>query len=66
MLKENTTQRLFQQLHQDDDPNWRRTAGGMHCWLCLSQYRKHPMFDEQTYFGHPVDYRLCNGDVVHL
>lgn len=61
-----STQRLFQQLHQDDDPNWRRANGSMYCYLCLLKYRQHPYFDEQTCFGHPIDHRLCNGDIVHL
>lgn len=62
----NSTQRLFEMLHQDDDPNWRRASGSMYCYLCLQKYRKHPYFDEQLSTGHPIDHRLCNGDVVHL
>ena len=53
-------------MHQDDDPKWRRASGEMYCWLCLEKYRKHPYFDEQTFYGQPIDHRLCNGDVVHL
>jgi hypothetical protein len=54
-------------LHQDYDPNWRRASGNMYCYLCLDQYRKHPYFDEQLgMINHPIDHRLCNGDVVHL
>jgi hypothetical protein len=66
MKIDNSTQRLFEMLHQDDDPVWRRASGAVICQLCLQPYRKHPMFEERTYFGHPVDHRLCNGDVVHL
>lgn len=57
--------RLFQQLHQDDDPNWYRAAGGCICPLCKLEYRKHPLvveFDNNLI----TDNRLCNGDVVHL
>ena len=62
-----STQRLFQMLHQDDDPNWRRASGNMYCYKCLAQYRGHPLFDEQLgMVNHPIDHRLCNGDVVHL
>lgn len=53
-------------MHQDDNPERRRASGNMYCYLCLEQYRKHPYFDEQTFYGQPVDHRLCNGDVVHL
>lgn len=54
-------------MHQDDDPNWRRASGEMYCWLCLEKYRNHPYFDEQLGMcHHPIDKRLCNGDVVHL
>jgi hypothetical protein len=66
MRIDNSTQRLFQQLHQDDDPIWHRARGDVYCWLCLQQYRKHPYFDEQTMHGHPIDHRLCDGRVVHL
>lgn len=66
MKQENTTLRLFQQMHQDDDPDWRRASGQMYCRICGHQYRDHPYFDEQTFCGYPVDHRLCNGDVVHL
>lgn len=61
-----SSQRLFQQLHQDDNPNRRRASGSVYCHLCLQQYRDHPLFDEHTFLGHPIDHRLCNGDVVHL
>ena len=62
----NSTQRLFEMLHQDDDPNWRRASGEMYCYLCLLKYRQHPYFDEHTFYGQLIDHRLCNGDVVHL
>ena len=63
----NWTQRLFQQLHQDDDQeNRRRADKSCICSLCLEPYWKHPYFDEHTFYGHPMDHRLCNGDIVHL
>lgn len=63
----NSTQRLFEMMHQDDDPNWRRASGQMYCWFCLQKYYRHPYFDEQLGgVSHPIDHRLCNGDVVHL
>lgn len=58
--------RLFLQMHQDDDPDWRRASGGVLCSLCSCEYRRHPYFDEQTSLGHPIDHRLCDGTVVHL
>ncbi len=61
-----TTQRLFQQLHQDDDPVRYRASSSMTCYKCGMLYRHHPYFDEQTYNGYPVDHRLCTGEVVHL
>lgn len=65
-MKENTTQRLFQQLHQDDQPNYRRASGRCRCIICGEEYRNHPYYDEHTYWGYPVDHRICDGDVVHL
>lgn len=65
-LSREARMRLFQQLHQDDEPEWRRASGAVICPLCGCEYRHHPYFDEQTMHGHPVDHRLCNGDVVHL
>lgn len=62
----NSSQRLFEMMHQDDDPIWYRASGSMWCPLCGMQYRDHPYFDEHTMHGHPVDHRLCNGTVVHL
>lgn len=53
--------RLFQQLHQDDDPEWYRSNGNCVCTLCGLTYRQHPQEEEFN-----VDHRLCNGDVVHL
>lgn len=62
-----STQRLFEMMHQDDDPVWRRASGQMYCWLCLERYRRHPYFDEQLGMqSGPIDHRLCNGEVVHL
>ena len=58
--------RLFQQMHQDDDPEWYRAEGGCLCPVCRCEYRHHPYFDEQISYGYPVDHRLCNGEVVHL
>lgn len=49
--------RLFQQLHQDDEPEWRRASGGGLCSLCGQEYRHHPYFDERTMHGHPIDHR---------
>lgn len=66
LLGREARMRLFLPLHQDDEPEWRRASGGVICSLCGCEYRHHPYFDERTYFGHPVDHRLCNGDVVHL
>ena len=65
-LSRESAMRLFEQLHQDDDPEWRRASGGVICSLCGYEYRYHPYFDERTMHGYPVDYRLCDGDVVHL
>jgi hypothetical protein len=53
--------RLFQQLHQDDDPVWHRSNGHMKCGLCGLPYRDHPVEEEYN-----VDHRLCDGRVVHL
>lgn len=53
--------RLFQQLHQDDDPIWHRANGNVKCELCDLEYRQHPMEEEYN-----VDRRLCDGRIVHL
>ncbi len=66
ILDRESRMRLFLPLHQDDDPERRRSSGGVVCHLCGCEYRYHPYFEEQTYFGEPIDHRLCNGDVVHL
>jgi hypothetical protein len=58
--------RLFQMLHQDDDPERYRAEGDCLCLVCGLPYRVHPCFDEYIYNGVPIDHRLCNGDVVHL
>lgn len=60
-LERDSILRLFQQLHQDDDSDWRRASGGMYCEHCGLQYRQHPI-DHIT----NVDRRLCNGITVHL
>lgn len=55
--------RLFQQLHQNDDPTWYRAAGGCRCELCGLTYHEHPIeLETRT----DIDHRLCDGDVVHL
>mgnify|MGYP001573054053 CR=1 FL=1 len=53
--------RLFQQLHQDDDPVWHRANGGVICQICGLQCRYHPVEE-----GYNIDHRLCDGRVVHL
>lgn len=61
------TLRLFQQLHQSDGYEWRRVSGSMFCSSCGFQYRYHPLDTEHPgWNGESYDYRLCNGDVVHL
>ncbi len=52
--------RLFQQLHQDDEPEWYRAAGACRCSFCGLEYREH--LDSVDGF----DKRLCNAEVVHL
>lgn len=58
--------RLFEPLHQNDSPNYRRASGSSYCNHCGLQYREHPDDEETTYFNDASDKRLCNGDVVHL
>lgn len=53
--------RLFQQLHQDDDPEYYRASGSCKCPICGLEYRDHP--EDPIY---DIDHRLCNGDIVHL
>ena len=60
LLARESRHRLFQQLHQDDDPVWYRASGRCICWLCSLPYSTHPPDDSG------IDRRLCNGDVVHL
>lgn len=57
---------LFQQLHQDDDPEWRRGSGATLYRLCGLAYRYHYLFDDTSHTREPTDHRLCNGNVVHL
>ncbi len=59
-LQRDAKLRLFQQMHQDYEPEWRRASGGCVCEICGLKYRDH--FDDTDGF----DKRLCNGDVVHL
>lgn len=58
--------RLFGQLHQNDDPEWRRASGSMLCPFCSLAYRYHLNDEEHPLWGDGFDKRLCNGDVVHL
>ena len=60
MLQRDSALRLFQQLHQDDEPEWHRAGGGVTCILCGLKYREHYSNDEWD------DKRLCDGRVVHL
>lgn len=53
--------RLFQQLHQDDDPVWHRASGACICDKCGLPYRDHPVEEEFN-----IDRRLCDGRIVHL
>lgn len=53
--------RLFQQMHQDDDPVWHRSNGSCICTLCGLEYRQHP---QEEYIN--IDHRLCDGRIVHL
>ncbi len=53
--------RLFQQLHQSEEDDWRRASGRMLCEYCGLMYRLHPV--EEVY---NTDNRLCNGTLVHL
>lgn len=58
--------RLFEPLHQNDDPVYRRASGLAYCDHCGLQYREHPDDQESFYYNDAPDKRLCNGDVVHL
>lgn len=66
ILRRENALRLFQSLHQNDDPDFRRASGAMYCSICGLQYREHPDDDENQYVYDFKDKRLCNGDVVHL
>lgn len=61
LLERENVLRLFDQLHQDNENDWRRSSGNMFCEHCKLQYRHHPV--EQFY---NTDHRLCNGYTVHL
>lgn len=58
--------RLFEPLHQNDIPNYRRVSGLSYCQHCGLLYREHPDDTENYYFNDAADKRLCNGDIVHL
>lgn len=60
LLARDAKLRLFQQLHQDDEPEWYRAAGACRCSFCGLEYREH--LDSVDGF----DKRLCNAEVVHL
>lgn len=53
--------RLFSQLHQSVEEDWRRASGSMRCECCGLLYRQHPI--ENIY---NIDHRLCDGTIVHL
>jgi hypothetical protein len=58
--------RLFEPLHQNDDPVYRRASGLNYCCHCGLLYREHPNDEERNYHNDVFDKRLCSGDVVHL
>jgi len=60
-LEREVVLRLFQQMHQDDEDDWHRASGDMHCEHCGLLYRQHPV---EEFFN--IDHRLCNGVTVHL
>lgn len=63
--RENTL-RLFESMHQNDSPIYRRSSGSSYCDICGLTYREHPDDFESSYFNDAVDKRLCSGDIVHL
>lgn len=65
-LRKENTLRLFQSLHQNDNPEYRRASGAMYCTNCGLTYRDHPDDIENNYHNDVYDKRLCSGDVVHL
>ena len=50
-FKRESKMRLFEQLHQNDDPDMdemrRRPNGEMICRLCGVEYNFHPLFEEE-------------------
>lgn len=70
-LERESRMRLFQQLHQNDDPDCgemrRRPNGEILCGLCGLEYNHHPLFEEErSSDSFQTDVRLCTGEVVHL
>ena len=68
VLRENRL-RMFQSLHQNDDPEFYRADGDSICSVCNLKYKEHPSDEEHAYLyynGEVYDRRLCNGDIVHL
>lgn len=65
-LRRENTLRLFEPLHQNDAPYFRRASGSSYCEHCGLTYREHYDDEENFYFDDSKDKRLCNGDVVHL
>jgi hypothetical protein len=60
------TLRLFQQLHQNDDPEWYRSSGANLCKHCGLPYRDHRDDAENPGYDDSYDKRLCDGTIVHL
>lgn len=65
-LERESTLRLFQQLHQNDEPEWHRASGACRCDKCGLQYREHQYDEEHPGANESFDTRLCDGTVVHL
>jgi len=65
-LRREWSLRLFQQMHQNDDPEWRRASGAARCPLCKLELREHGYDEEHPGFNESFDNRLCTGEVVHL
>jgi len=68
LLQREQTQRLFQQMHQNDFyyEYWRRASGGVICKICGLEYRDHLNAEEYPLYPEGFDKRICNGDIVHL
>lgn len=66
LLERDARLRLFQQIHQNDNYEWYRAAGGCICRNCGLTYREHYDDLEHPLNSGEYDKRLCNGDVVHL